>query len=173
MICIQCTCLSRQWGAFPYSIRGSLSLQNLVAISQRYYRPVLISKAGCKGNNGKNWLLNPGASSQSEGNSSKWLIWLVCRESLILLYVHQMVRPVDNLITLLGYILYSEAKIAVLRSLDKFVCIVMYFTVQWLEDHRHNHSRSWQFSRHGLIALGYRKRLFVIIHPLQIIWLVD
>ena len=36
------------------------------------------------GNNGKNWLLSPGISSQSEGYSSKWLIWLVCREPLIL-----------------------------------------------------------------------------------------
>ena len=59
--------------------RGSRSLQNLVAISQRYYGPVLISKAGCKGNNGKNWL---GTSSLSEGYRSKWLIWLVCREPL-------------------------------------------------------------------------------------------
>ena len=30
-----------------------------------------------------NWLLSPGTSSQSEGYSSKWLIWLVCREPLI------------------------------------------------------------------------------------------
>ena len=65
-----------------YICRGSRNLQKLVAISQRYYRPVLISKAGCKGNNGRNWLHDPGASSQSEGNSSKWLIWLVCREPL-------------------------------------------------------------------------------------------
>ena len=41
-----------------------------------------ISKVGFKGNNGKNWLLDPGTSSQSEGYSSKWLIWLVCREPL-------------------------------------------------------------------------------------------
>ena len=41
-------------------------------------------KSGCKVNKGKNWLLNPGTSSQSEGYSSysKWLIWLVCREPL-------------------------------------------------------------------------------------------
>ena len=44
-------------------------------------------KASCIGSNGKNWLLNPGTSSQSEGYSSKWLIWLVCREPL-----HIMVR---------------------------------------------------------------------------------
>ena len=62
----------------PMFIRGSESLQNLVAIFQRYYRPMLISKAGCIGNDGKNWLLNPGTSSRSEGYSSKWQIWLVC-----------------------------------------------------------------------------------------------
>ena len=32
--------------------------------------------------NGKNWLLSPGTSSQSEGYSSKWLIWLVGGEPL-------------------------------------------------------------------------------------------
>ena len=32
----------------------------------------------CLGNNGK----IPGTSSQSEGYRSKWLIWLVCRETL-------------------------------------------------------------------------------------------
>ena len=31
------------------------------------------------------WLLNPGTSSQSEGHSSKWLIWLVCRNPW---YIH-------------------------------------------------------------------------------------
>ena len=62
--------------------RGSQSLQNLVAISQGYCQPVVTLNTGYKGNNGKNWLLSPGTSSQSEGYSSKWLIWLVCRESL-------------------------------------------------------------------------------------------
>ena len=33
----------------------------------------------------KNWLLNPGTSSQNEGYSSNWLIWLVCREPLMLM----------------------------------------------------------------------------------------
>ena len=62
--------------------RGSQRLQNLVAISQRSWQLLLTLKAGCTGNNGKNWLLNPGTSSQSEGYASKWLIWLVCREPL-------------------------------------------------------------------------------------------
>ena len=47
--------------------RGSQNLQNLVAISQRCCRPLLTIKAGCIGSNGKNWLLNPESSSQSEG----------------------------------------------------------------------------------------------------------
>ena len=46
---------------------GSRSLQNLVAISQKYCQPPLTIKAGCMGSNGKNWLLNPESSSQSEG----------------------------------------------------------------------------------------------------------
>ena len=46
--------------------RGSRSLQNLVAISQKYCQPLLTIKAGCMGSNGKNWLLNPESSSQSE-----------------------------------------------------------------------------------------------------------
>ena len=62
--------------------RGSQSLQNLIAISQRSSWLVLTLKAGCIGNDGKNWLVNLGTSSQSEGHSSKWLIWLVCREPL-------------------------------------------------------------------------------------------
>ena len=33
--------------------RGSRSLQNLVAISQRSWRPLLTLKTSCKGNNGK------------------------------------------------------------------------------------------------------------------------
>ena len=49
--------------------RGSQSSQNLVAISQRYCRPVLTLKADYIGNNGKYWLLSPGTSSQSEGYS--------------------------------------------------------------------------------------------------------
>jgi hypothetical protein len=48
----------------------------------RYYWLVVILKTGCIGKYGKNRLLNPGTSSQSDGNSSKWLIWLVCGESL-------------------------------------------------------------------------------------------
>ena len=64
------------------NFRGSWGLQNLVAISQRSWRPLLTLKAGYIGNNGKNWLLNLGTSSQSERYSSKWLIWLVCREPL-------------------------------------------------------------------------------------------
>ena len=50
-------------------------IENLVAISQISWRPLLTLKAGCIGNNGKNWLLNPGTSSQSEGYSSKWRVW--------------------------------------------------------------------------------------------------
>ena len=46
--------------------RGSRSLQNLVAISQKYCQPLLTIKAGCMGSNGKNWLLNPESSSQSK-----------------------------------------------------------------------------------------------------------
>ena len=41
-------------------------------------------------------------------------------------YVHQMVRPMDKVTTFFGNILYSEAKIAVLRSPDKFVHTAMY-----------------------------------------------
>ena len=65
-----------------FTSRGSRSLQNLVAIFQRYYRPVLTSKAGCIRKYGKNWLLNSETSSHSEGYSSKWLIWLVYGEPL-------------------------------------------------------------------------------------------
>ena len=64
------------------TIWRSRSLQNLVAVSQRYCQPLLTIKAGCIGSNGKNWILNPESSSQSEGYSSKWLIWLVVREPL-------------------------------------------------------------------------------------------
>ena len=45
---------------------------------------LLTIKAGCIESNGKNWLLNPESSSQSEGYSSKWLIWLVVREPLVM-----------------------------------------------------------------------------------------
>ena len=62
-----------------HALRDSRNLQNLVAISQISWQSLLTLKAGRIGNNGKNWLLNPGTSSQSEGYSSKWLIWLVCR----------------------------------------------------------------------------------------------
>ena len=70
--------------------RGSQSLQNLtfVAFSQRYCWPLLTLKEGCTGNNDKSWLLNPGTSSQSEGCSSKWLIWLVHREPLCTVHVY-------------------------------------------------------------------------------------
>ena len=54
-----------------YLTRGSRSLQSLVAISQRHCQPPLTIKTGCIGSNGKNWLLNPESSSQSEGYSSK------------------------------------------------------------------------------------------------------
>ena len=64
-------------------VRGSRSLQNVVAIFQRYNWPVLTSIAGCIGKDGNNWLLNPETSSRSEGYSSKWLIWLVCGEPLL------------------------------------------------------------------------------------------
>ena len=47
--------------------RDCRSLQNFVAVSRRYCRALLMLKAGCKGNNGKNWLLSPGTSSQNEG----------------------------------------------------------------------------------------------------------
>ena len=52
-----------------------------------------MSKAGCKGNNGENWLLRPGTSSQSGGYSSKWLIWLVCREPLDFLDIYITLLP--------------------------------------------------------------------------------
>ena len=59
-----------------YIDKGSQSFQNLVATSQKI---LLALKAGCKGSNAKNWLLSPGTCSKSEGYSSKWLVWLVCR----------------------------------------------------------------------------------------------
>ena len=49
--------------SYTFTHRGSRSLQNLVAISRRYCQPLVILKAGCIGNNGKNWLLNPVTSS--------------------------------------------------------------------------------------------------------------
>ena len=78
-----------------FLLGGSRSLQNLVAVSQRYCQPVVTLKAGCIGNDSKNWLLNPGTSSQSEGCSSKWLIWLVCREPL-LLCTHSWPRAIQS-----------------------------------------------------------------------------
>ena len=86
-----CVCVSSwqlykcllQFDTIWYVYRGSRRSQNLVAISERHCQPLLTSKASCMGNNGKNWLLNPGTSSQSEGYSSKWLIWLVCGEPLV------------------------------------------------------------------------------------------
>ena len=64
------------------------SLQNLV---YSHFPKILLTSADLKNwscrkvNLAKNWLLNPGTSSQSEGYSSKWLIWLVCREPPIIL----------------------------------------------------------------------------------------
>ena len=46
--------------------RGFRSLQNLVAISQRYYRCLLTLKAGCKGYKDENWLLSPGLVAKVE-----------------------------------------------------------------------------------------------------------
>ena len=63
--------------------RGSRSVQNHVAISQIYYWLAVTLEAACIGRYGKNWLLNPETSSQSEGYSGKWLIWLVCGEPLL------------------------------------------------------------------------------------------
>ena len=54
-----------------------------------------MSKAGCKGNNGENWLLRPGTSSQSRGYSSKWLIWLVCREPLDFLDIYTTLSSME------------------------------------------------------------------------------
>ena len=43
----------------------------------------MISKAGCKGNNGKiGYSVQGLVAKVSEGYSSKWLIWLVFREPL-------------------------------------------------------------------------------------------
>ena len=49
------------------------------------------------GSNGKNWLLNPESSSQSEGYSSKWLIWLLVREPLLDNQVHLITRVYGNI----------------------------------------------------------------------------
>ena len=66
-----------------YNIRDSRSLQNLVAIFQGHCRPMLSLKAGGIGNMAKiGYSALAGTSSQSEWCSSKWLIWLVCREPL-------------------------------------------------------------------------------------------
>ena len=50
-----------------------------------HFSKVLATTADIKSRlyNGKNWLFSPGTSSQSEGYSSKRLIWLVCREPLL------------------------------------------------------------------------------------------
>ena len=80
-----------------YLIRGSRSLQNLVAISQKYCQLLLTIKAGYMGSNGKNWLLNPKSSSQSEGYRSKWLIWLLVREPLLDNQVHLIIRVYSNI----------------------------------------------------------------------------
>ena len=66
---------------FLYNISLNSGAFNFVATSWRYCWPLITFKACCKGNNGKNWLLSPGTTSQSEGYSSKWLIW-PCREPL-------------------------------------------------------------------------------------------
>ena len=42
----------------------------------------MISETGCIGNKGEMAIISSGTSSQSEGYSRKWLIWLVCREPL-------------------------------------------------------------------------------------------
>ena len=55
------------------AVSGALEALKIlyIAISQRYYQAVLISKASYMGKKGKNWLLNTGTSSQSVGCSSK------------------------------------------------------------------------------------------------------
>ena len=47
-VCAVCACV-----VMETYIRGSQRLQNLVAISERYCRSLLTSKASCIGNNGK------------------------------------------------------------------------------------------------------------------------
>ena len=56
---------------FPELTKSCIYFPNMILTSADL-------KLGCKGNNGKNCLLNPGTSSQNEGYGSKWLIWLVC-----------------------------------------------------------------------------------------------
>ena len=63
--------------------RGSQSLQNLVVIIQRYCRPAPMLKAGYVGN-----IAKKATSSQSEGHSSKWLIWLVFAMHMQVIHVH-------------------------------------------------------------------------------------
>ena len=43
---------------------------------------MVILKAASKGSNGKKVAIHPEISSQSEGYSSHWLIWLACGEPL-------------------------------------------------------------------------------------------
>ena len=66
------SCLRLYWlSVVAYAYAYGLSLQTLIAISQRNYRPWLTIKAVCMGNNGLSWLPSPGTSSHSEGYSSK------------------------------------------------------------------------------------------------------
>ena len=47
-----------------------LYFQNFVHAQCGHFLKILLTlKAGCRGNNGKNWPLNPGTSSQSVGYS--------------------------------------------------------------------------------------------------------
>ena len=55
------------------------SIQNLVVISIGYALP---TTADIRSRLYKLAILGPGTSSQGEGYSSKWLIWLVCGEPL-------------------------------------------------------------------------------------------
>ena len=80
------------WQYYKYSRKRRLSqtpawlytvhIQGFPTLSKlcSHFSKILLTFRGCKGNNGKNCLLIPGTSSQSEGYNSKWLIWLVCRE---------------------------------------------------------------------------------------------
>ena len=73
------------WIHCMYSIpQGFPKLTKSCSHFPRYYWLVVTLKTGCIGMYGKNWLLNAGTSSQSEGYSSKSLIWLVCGEPLYL-----------------------------------------------------------------------------------------
>ena len=71
-----------------YVTRGSPSLQNPVAISHRYYYSVymymLVSKADCNRNHGKNGYSILKLVAKSIGYSSTWLLWLEYREPLVI-----------------------------------------------------------------------------------------